>query len=213
MPNFKIKFNDKGLLPVIVQDYFSGKVLMFAYANQESYEYMLKTNETCFYSRSRQELWHKGETSGNTQIIKSMSFDCDTDTLLVQVFQNGIGACHLGTYSCFGDEKGQFSILNDLYSQIKDREENPKEKSYTNYLLNSGLDKICKKVGEEATETILAAKNESVKDLIEEISDLTYHLFVLMVKKGINLDEIKQKLVERHQVTGNLKEVNTKGDY
>lgn len=214
MSDLKIKFNDKGLVPVIVQDFYSGKVLMFAYANQEAYDYMLANNETCFYSRSRDEQWHKGETSGNTQIIKSMAFDCDNDTLLVQVLQNGNGACHRNTFSCFdGGEIGQFSILDDLYKQIDDRAHHPVEKSYTNYLLDSGLDKICKKVGEEATETIIAAKNSHNGDLVEELSDLTYHLMVLMYKQGVSLDDLKAKLVERHEVSGNLKVKNTKGDY
>lgn len=214
MSNLKIKFNDKGLVPVIVQDYYSGKVLMFAYANQEAYDYMLANNETCFYSRSRNEQWHKGETSGNTQEIVSMAVDCDSDTLLVQVKQNGIGACHLNTFSCFdGGEKGQFSILDDLYKQIEDRAHHPVEKSYTNYLLDSGLDKICKKVGEEATETIIAAKNNHKEDVIEELSDLAYHLMVLMYQQGVSLDDLKAKLVERHEVSGNLKVKNTKGDY
>ncbi len=214
MSNLKIKFNDKGLVPVIVQDYYSGKVLMFAYANQEAYDYMLTNNETCFYSRSRNEQWHKGETSGATQEIKSMAFDCDSDTLLVQVKQNGVGACHLNTFSCFdGGEIGQFSILDDLYSQIEDRAHHPVEKSYTNYLLDSGLDKICKKVGEEATETIIAAKNNDKNDVVEELSDLAYHLMVLMYQQGVTLDDLKAKLVERHEVTGNLKEKNTKGEY
>lgn len=214
MSDLKIKFNEDGLLPVIVQDSFTGKVLMFAYANQEAYDTMLKTNETCFYSRSRKEQWHKGETSRNTQEIISMAFDCDSDTLLVQVKQNGIGACHRNTFSCFdGGEVGQFSILDDVYKQIADRANHPVEKSYTNYLLDSGVDKICKKVGEEATEAIIAAKNNDKEELIGEIADLSYHLLVLMYQQGLTLDDLKAKLVERHQVQGNLKTKNTKGDY
>lgn len=214
MSDLKIKFNEDGLLPVIVQDAYTGKVLMFAYANQEAYDFMLDKNETCFYSRSRQEQWHKGETSGNTQEIISMAFDCDSDTLLVQVKQNGIGACHRNTFSCFdGGEVGQFSILDDVYKQIEDRAHHPVEKSYTNYLLDSGVDKICKKVGEEATEAIIAAKNNDKEELIGEIADLSYHLLVLMYQQGLTLDDLKAKLVERHQVQGNLKTKNTKGDY
>lgn len=214
MSDLKIKFNDKGLLPVIVQDVKTGKVLMFAYANQEAYDYMLEHNETCFYSRSRNELWHKGDTSGNTQIIQSMAFDCDSDTLLVQVIQNGVGACHLNTFSCFdGGERGQFSIFDEVYAQIQDRANHPVEKSYTNYLLDAGIDKICKKVGEEATEAIIAAKNNDKEELVGELSDLAYHLLVLMFQQNITLDDVKSKLVERHQVSSNLKAKNTQGSY
>jgi len=188
----------EGLIPAIVQDYYTGRVLMLAYVNNESYDYMLKNGETCFWSRSRNELWHKGDTSGNKQIIKNMAFDCDNDTLLIQVEQTGDGACHTGQYSCFGDESGEFHILNDVYAQLKDRKENPKEGSYTNYLLNKGIDKICKKIGEEAAETIIAAKNNNKEELTEEIADLTYHLLVLMLAESTTLRDITSKLAERH---------------
>ena len=201
------------LIPAIVQDYYTGRVLMLAYANQDSYAYMLKNHETCFWSRSRQELWHKGETSGNIQKIKNMAFDCDHDTLLIQVEQVGGGACHTGSYSCFGDEKGAFDILNQIYAQIQDRKDHPKDKSYTNYLLNEGVDKIAKKIGEEAAETIIAAKNEDAPGLVGEISDLAYHVLVLLHTQGITLRDIKEKLSERHNVEGNLKAKNEKGDF
>ena len=188
-----------GLIPAIVQDFYTGRVLMLAYVNQESYDYMLKYNETCFWSRSRQELWHKGSTSGNIQKIKHMAFDCDNDTLLIQVEQAGKGACHTGSYSCFDNENGQFSILDKLAAQIKDRSENPQEKSYTNYLLDKGVDKICKKIGEEAAETIIAAKNRNKGELTEEISDLMYHIMVLMFEQDITFEDIQAKLAERHK--------------
>ncbi|MCL1982893.1 MAG: bifunctional phosphoribosyl-AMP cyclohydrolase/phosphoribosyl-ATP diphosphatase HisIE [Clostridiales bacterium] len=202
----------EGLMPAVVQDYYSGRVLMLAYVNQESYDYMLKNGETCFWSRSRNELWHKGETSGNTQAIKSMAFDCDSDTLLIQVEQRGAGACHTGTYSCFGDEDaGEFNVINSVYAQVKDRKANPKEKSYTNYLLGEGTDKICKKIGEEAAETIIAAKNNDTESLTGEISDLAYHLLVLMFTQGVTPECIRAKLSERHNTQGNLKIKNEKG--
>ncbi|MCL1809763.1 MAG: bifunctional phosphoribosyl-AMP cyclohydrolase/phosphoribosyl-ATP diphosphatase HisIE [Clostridiales bacterium] len=201
----------EGLMPAVVQDYYSGRVLMLAYVNQESYEYMLKNGETCFWSRSRNELWHKGETSGNTQAIKHMAYDCDDDTLLIQVEQRGEGACHTGAYSCFGDEAGEFNVINSIYAQIVDRKANPKEKSYTNYLLDEGIDKICKKIGEEAAETIIAAKNNDKLSLTGEISDLAYHLLVLMLSQGIAPGDIRAELLERHNTQGNLKIKNEKG--
>ena len=175
---------------------------------------MLEHNETCFWSRSRQELWHKGGTSGNVQKIKSMSFDCDADTLLIQVEQTGSGACHTGSYSCFGDdERGAFGIFDAVYAQVQDRQKNPKEKSYTNYLLDAGVDKICKKIGEEAAEVIIAAKNADANDLVEEISDLAYHALVLLFTQGVSPKDVREKLAERHGVSGNLKEKNEKGAY
>jgi phosphoribosyl-ATP pyrophosphohydrolase/phosphoribosyl-AMP cyclohydrolase len=204
----------KGLVPAIVQDCYTGRVLMLAYVNQESYDYMLGHGETCFWSRSRQELWHKGETSGNTQKIKSMAFDCDEDTLLIQVEQQGSGACHTGSCSCFGDnEAGAFHILEGIYAQIEDRKQNPKEKSYTNYLLAEGLDKTCKKLGEEATEVILAAKNGDAAALSEELADLAYHALVLMLQAGVRPREVAATLTGRHQKEGNLKDKNEKGAY
>ena len=195
----------EGLIPAVIQDFYSGRVLMLAYVNQESYEYMLKHGETCFWSRSRGELWHKGETSGNTQRIMSMSFDCDDDAILIQVEQTGSGACHTGSYSCFGDVRAEFSVLDEIYALIRNRRDNPKEKSYTNYLFNSGIDKVLKKVGEEAAETIIAAKNESLEELTGEISDLVYHLLVMALMRGISPRDVRAKLAERQKVEGNLK--------
>ena len=187
----------EGLIPAIIQDFYTGRVLMLAYVNQESYDFMLEKGETCFFSRSRHELWHKGATSGNVQKIINMSFDCDKDTLLIQVEQVGDGACHTGSYSCFGDEKGIFNIIEDDYRVIADRDKNPKENSYTNYLLSKGVDKICKKIGEESAETIIAAKNSDRDELTEEISDLTYHILVLMFTQGISPRDIFEKLALR----------------
>ena len=187
-----------GLIPAIVQDHHTGRVLMLAYVNRESYDFMLRHGQTCFWSRSKQELWHKGATSGNVQKIKHMAFDCDNDTLLIQVEQTGGGACHTGSFSCFGDENGRFNILDKVSATIKQRSQNPVEKSYTNYLLDKGVDKICKKVGEEAAETIIAAKNRNNDELTEEISDLLYHLLVLMHEQGVPLGDIQAKLAERY---------------
>ena len=201
----------EGLLPAIVQDVCTGRVLMLAYVNQESYDFMKKHGETCFWSRSRNALWHKGATSGNVQKIHSMTFDCDQDTLLIQVEQTGQGACHTGSMSCFGDETGMFHVLNQVYAQIQERQIRPKERSYTNYLLDQGLDKICKKIGEEATEVILAAKNEDPSELIAEIADLTYHVLVLSFTQGIFLGDIQAELTRRHQIEGNLKAPREQG--
>ena len=216
----ELDFKKMELIPAIVQDYKTKEVLMLAYVNEESYKYMLENKETCFYSRSRNELWHKGETSGNTQEIKSMYMDCDRDTLLILVDQKGEGACHTGSYSCFFNEvipseesDEDIDIFKEVYNQIEDRSINPKENSYTNYLLDSGIDKICKKVGEEATETVIAAKNPDKDDLIGEISDLAYHVLVLMFKYGVKLEDIENKLKERHKVQGNKKKKNIKGEY
>jgi len=211
-------FEKMELIPAVVQDFYTKEVLMLAYVNKESYEYMLKNNETCFYSRSRKELWHKGETSGHFQKIKTMSLDCDKDTLLIEVEQVGV-ACHTGSYSCFYNEiitqaEGyDNSIFENVYKMLEDRRDNPKEGSYTNYLLEKGTDKICKKIGEEASETIIAAKNENKEELIGEISDLAYHTLVLMLDKGITVEDIKKKLSERHKVEGNKKVENKKGEY
>ncbi|MDR1017607.1 MAG: bifunctional phosphoribosyl-AMP cyclohydrolase/phosphoribosyl-ATP diphosphatase HisIE [Lachnospiraceae bacterium] len=225
VPNFK----DNELIPAIVQDYRTNQVLMLAYVNQESFEKMKELGETVFYSRSRKELWHKGDTSGNFQIIKSMAIDCDADTLLIKVKQIGGGACHTGTYSCFGDK--EFS-LPALYDTIVDRDEHPVDNSYTNYLLEKGIDKICKKVGEEATETVIAAKNldKYIKDsqfpadendkytfekdeLIGEIADLAFHTFVMMYDRGITPEDVLGKLDTRHNKSGNKKVENKKGEY
>lgn len=212
-PDFK-KMNY--LLPAIVQDVDTNQVLMLAYVNEEAYEKMLETKQTYFYSRSRHELWHKGETSGHYQYIQGMYLDCDRDTLLIYVKQDGV-ACHTGAYSCFFNEilayQKEKDIFHSLYDLIEDRKVHPVEKSYTNYLLNMGVDKICKKVGEEASETIIAAKNNDKEELVGEISDLFYHVFVLMSNQGIKVEDIENKLKERHQITGNKKDFHQRGEY
>lgn len=212
-PDFK-KMNN--MIPAIVQDVNTNQVLMLAYVNEEAYDKMLETKETYFYSRSRDELWHKGETSGHYQYIKGMYLDCDLDTLLIYVEQIGV-ACHTGAYSCFFNDVISYvkdkNIFHSLYDLIEDRKINPVEKSYTNYLLDKGVDKICKKVGEEASETIIAAKNNDKEELIGEISDLFYHVFVLMSHQGITVDDIENKLKDRHKISGNKKEFNVRGEY
>lgn len=212
----KPDFNKMPLIPAIVQDYKTSEVLMLAYVNEEAYEKMLEEKQTYFYSRSRQSLWHKGETSGHFQNIKYIALDCDQDTLLIQVEQIG-NACHTGAYSCFFNdiqgEESSSTIFQSVYDLIKDRQVNPIENSYTNYLFDQGTDKICKKIGEEASETIIAAKNEDRDELIGEIDDLLYHIFVLMAKKNISLQDIQSKLKERHQITGNKKTFHQKGEY
>ena len=209
----KPDFTKMELIPAIVQDYKTNEVLMLAYVNEEAYQRMLETNQTCFFSRSRNELWHKGETSGHFQNIKGMYLDCDLDTIFVE--QIG-AACHTGAYSCFFNEIMAYdntNIFRSLSNLIENRKQNPVEKSYTNYLLDQGVDKICKKVGEEASETIIAAKNDDKEELIGEISDLFYHVFVLMNNQGVTLDDIENKLKDRHKITGNKKDFHTKGDY
>jgi phosphoribosyl-ATP pyrophosphohydrolase/phosphoribosyl-AMP cyclohydrolase len=171
---------------------------MLAFVNRESLAFMLEKGKTCFWSRSRNELWHKGATSGDVQKIKHMALDCDYDTLLIQAEQLGGGACHTGAYTCFGDdEPGAFNIVERDFATIQDRAVNPKEKSYTNYLFDKGLDKICKKIGEESAETIIAAKNNNPQELTAEIADLTYHLLVLMHERGISPRDIAKELVKR----------------
>ncbi|QZY57233.1 bifunctional phosphoribosyl-AMP cyclohydrolase/phosphoribosyl-ATP diphosphatase HisIE [Crassaminicella profunda] len=204
MENINLQFDGHGLIPAIVQDINTKKVLMMAYMNEESFQKTLETKKTWFYSRSRQKLWNKGETSGNYQIVKKMSYDCDGDTLLIEVIPLG-NACHTGAESCFfnkiveeneDDEKKQ--IVQKLYTLIKDRKESPKEGSYTNYLFEKGIDKILKKVGEEASEVIIGAKNDERDEIIYEVSDLIYHLLVLLVEKEIPLEDIKKELYSRY---------------
>jgi phosphoribosyl-ATP pyrophosphohydrolase/phosphoribosyl-AMP cyclohydrolase len=193
----KAKFSADGLIPAVVQDARTREVLTVAYMNQEALRLTLEERETYFWSRSRQALWHKGETSGNSQKVLKVSLDCDNDTVLVEVEPAG-PACHTGSYSCFGVEPGLESVLNELYSVIERRKEERPEGSYTTYLFNSGLDKILKKVGEEATETIVAAKNNDGR-LSSETADLLYHLLVLLVERGISLDEISRELKQRRK--------------
>ena len=208
----KPDFQKQALIPVIVQDYQTKQVLMMAYTNEEAYQKMLESGETWFWSRSRQKLWHKGEESGHFQKVKGMRLDCDQDTFPVFVEQTG-NACHTGAYSCFYDEVIPFDdsdIFADLEKQIADRKAHPVEKSYTNYLLDQGIDKVLKKVGEEASEVIIASKNSDKTELLGEIDDLLYHLFVLMNQTDISLEEVRQKARERHQIEGNKKKFHTR---
>lgn len=200
-----IQFNDQGLVPAILQDYHTRQVLMMAWMNAESIQITLDTGKATFYSRSRQALWTKGETSGHFQHVVTFYYDCDADTLLLEVIPDG-PACHTGHTSCFYREiaenaeldKGNSSILKTLNDQIEDRKAHPVEGSYTNYLFNEGLDKICKKVGEESTETVIAAKNGDPDELISETSDLIYHLSVLLNYQGVSFDDVFEKLTARH---------------
>lgn len=196
-----LKFDERGLIPAVVQHYLTGQVLMVAYMNREALEKTLATGETHFYSRSRRRLWHKGETSGNTQQVKEIFYDCDGDTLLVQVIPAG-PACHTGADSCFyrsltGDSKNLGSMLERLQAVIADRKQNLPEGSYTTYLFTEGLDKILKKVGEETAEVIIAAKNDGTGELVYEVADLLYHLLVLLEQKEVDLKDIWQELNNR----------------
>jgi phosphoribosyl-ATP pyrophosphohydrolase/phosphoribosyl-AMP cyclohydrolase len=193
----KAKFGADGLIPAVVQDAHTREVLTVAYMNKEALQFTIERGETWFWSRSRQQLWHKGETSGNSQKVTKVSLDCDNDAVLVEVEPLG-PACHTGSYSCFGAEPELEGFLSQLYALIEERKEQRPEGSYTTYLFNSGLDKILKKVGEEATETIVAAKNPDAARLTEETADLFYHLIVLLVERGIGLDDIRRELKERH---------------
>ncbi|HYR42359.1 MAG TPA: bifunctional phosphoribosyl-AMP cyclohydrolase/phosphoribosyl-ATP diphosphatase HisIE [Terriglobia bacterium] len=195
----KAKFGADGLIPAIVQDARTREVLTVAYMNREALQLTLERGETYFWSRSRQQLWHKGETSGNSQKVMEVSLDCDQDAVLVGVEPRG-PACHTGSYSCFGVEPEIEGVLQELYAVIEQRKEQRPEGSYTTYLFNSGLDKILKKVGEEATETIVAAKNAD-GSLVSETADLLYHLIVLLVERGVTLDEIGRELKERRTTT------------
>lgn len=202
----KLRFDEKGLIPVIVQDAGSKTVLTLAYMNEESLQKSLATKETWFWSRSRQQLWHKGETSGHTQRIVSMRYDCDGDALVVMVEPNG-PACHTGAYSCFSQEvltdddepvqAERFAILSELEELIAAREAERPEGSYTTYLFEKGVDKILKKVGEEAAEVIIAAKNRSREELRYEASDLIFHLMVLLREQKLPLDEVLKELQRR----------------
>ncbi|HHV94277.1 MAG TPA: bifunctional phosphoribosyl-AMP cyclohydrolase/phosphoribosyl-ATP diphosphatase HisIE [Firmicutes bacterium] len=222
----ELKFRASGLIPAIIQDAQSGEVLMMAYMNREALEKTLQTGRTWFWSRSRQQLWQKGETSGHYQVVKEITADCDYDALLIKVEQLGPGACHEGYRSCFhnpielqGEEgpaaaaqdeepkpafdaeevygKRSPRILNELYQVVKDRRTNPVEGSYTNYLFAQGLDKILKKIGEEAAEVIIAAKNPGVEELVYELADLYYHTIVLMVEKGTDPGAVFSELKSR----------------
>ncbi len=205
-----IKFDKHGLVPVITQDYKTKEVLMLAYMNQEAFDKTLETGKVNYYSRSRKEQWLKGETSGHYQIVKSIKYDCDADALLIEVEQIG-AACHTGHHSCFYrnidgkdmnnniQEVKYFDarVLKDEYDTIIDRKNNPKEGSYTNYLLDKGIDKTLKKVGEEASEVIIAAKNDNKDEIIYETADLLYHLMVAMVQRDISWEDIFEEIKSR----------------
>ena len=198
------KLNSDGLIPVIVQDYQTKEVLMLAYMNKEAYETTIATGKMTYYSRSRQELWVKGETSGHYQYVKELTLDCDNDTILAKVSQVGV-ACHTGAPSCFFQElvkkeyteKNPLKVFETVYNVIADRKVHPKEGSYTNYLFDKGIDKILKKVGEEATEIVIAAKNPDAEEIKYEVSDFLYHVMVLMVEKGVTWEDITQELAQR----------------
>lgn len=206
----ELKFDEKGLIPAIVVDNNSGDVLTLAYMNKESLEISIEKRLTCFYSRSRQCLWLKGETSGNYQHIVSITADCDKDALVIKVNKDG-PACHTGTDSCFtasllvSEEAAPFS-MNGLYELLLDRKATLPEGSYTTYLFQKGIDKILKKVGEETTEVIIAAKADDKRDTVYEIADLAYHVMVLMAQMGITVEDIKNELASRHVIDHKVKQ-------
>ena len=205
-----LKFDAQGLIPAIVVDAASKKVLTLAYMNRESLAISLKEKRTCFWSRSRQELWRKGETSGNVQHIRTIVADCDRDALVVTVDKEG-PACHLGTDSCFNDplfigEGGEPFSVEGLYALLQGRKETLPEGSYTTYLFQKGLDNILKKVGEESTEVIIAGKAEDKRETVYEIADLMYHVMVLMVEMGISVEDIRTELASRHVIDHKVKQ-------
>ena len=206
----ELKFDDRGLIPAIVVDALSKKVLTLAYMNRESLEISMEKGLTCFYSRSRQELWLKGETSGNYQHIVSITADCDKDALVVMVEKDG-PACHTGSESCFfepvyaAEDKNEFS-MDGLYNLLEGRKAEMPEGSYTTYLFEKGLDKILKKIGEESTEVIIASKAGDKKETIYEIADLAYHVMVMMVEMGISLEDVRRELGSRHIIDHKVKQ-------
>ena len=203
----ELKFDEKGLIPAIVVDAWSKKVLTLAYMNRESLDITLKEGRTCFFSRSRQELWRKGETSGNVQHVRSITADCDGDALVVEVEKDG-PACHTGSESCFFNPltDGNTFSVDGLYDLLAGRKAHPQEGSYTSYLFDKGLDKILKKVGEESTEVIIAGKAEDKAETVYEIADLAYHLLVLMVEAGISVDDVRKELASRHVINHKVKQ-------
>ncbi len=212
----ELKFDKNGLIPAIVVDAESKKVLTLAYMNEKSLKISMEKKLTCFYSRSRQELWLKGETSGNYQHIVSITADCDKDALVVEVKKDG-PACHKGTDSCFtapvfeNDELSAFS-MNGLYDMLKQRKKELPEGSYTSYLFKKGIDKILKKIGEESTEVIIAAKADDKCETVYEIADLAYHVMVMMVEMGISVEDIKKELASRHIIDHKVKQEKMTGD-
>lgn len=206
----QIKYDANGLVPVVVQDFYTKKVLTVAYMNAESLAITLAEKRTCFWSRSRQELWRKGETSGNVQHVVSITADCDGDALVAEVIKDG-PACHLGMDSCFMnqlfcDEQAQRFMLETLYELLEQRNAQRPEGSYTTYLFEKGTEKILKKVGEECTEVVIAAMKNDKRETIFEISDICYHILVLMVSMGITLDEVRDELASRHVIDHKVKQ-------
>lgn len=210
----ELKFDEKGLIPAIVQDYFTKQVLTVAYMNREALEITMEEGYTCFWSRSRQELWRKGETSGNRQKVVSITADCDRDALVIEVKKDG-PACHTGAESCFfndvymAEDETPFSY-EGLYEMIKGRKTEPKEGSYTTYLFEKGMDKILKKVGEECTEVIIGAAKGDKEEATYEIADLAYHVMVMMVEQGITMKDVTAELAKRHVVDHKIKQERMK---
>ena len=206
----ELKFDEKGLIPAIVQDYYTKEVLTLAYMNEESLEITKKEGYTCFWSRSRKELGRKGETSGNKQKVVNITADCDCDAVVIEVIKDG-PACHTGAESCFfnevwqSEEQTAFSYKG-LYELIEGRKTDPKEGSYTTYLFEKGMDKILKKVGEENTEVIIAAAKEDKAETIYEIADLAYHVMVMMVEAGISIEDVTGELAKRHVIDKKVKQ-------
>lgn len=212
----QLKFDEKGLIPAVIVEAGTHRLLMVAYMNRESLKISMETGKTCFWSRSRQELWTKGETSGNYQHIVSITADCDLDTLKVVVEKDG-PACHTGAETCFfnpvyqSEEKSDFT-LDALMELIRGRKTNPQEGSYTTYLFQNGLDKILKKIGEESTEVIITAKDNDPKETIYEISDLVYHVMVMMIQQGISLEDIRRELASRHVIDHKVKQEKSRAE-
>lgn len=212
----QLKFDEKGLIPAVIVEAGTHRLLMVAYMNRESLKISMETGKTCFWSRSRQELWTKGETSGNYQHIVSITADCDLDTLKVVVEKDG-PACHTGAETCFfnpvyqSEEKSDFT-MDALMELIRGRKTNPQEGSYTTYLFQKGLDKILKKIGEESTEVIIAAKDNDQKETIYEISDLVYHVMVMMIEQGISLEDIRRELASRHVINHKVKQEKSRAE-
>ena len=211
-----LKFDERGLIPAVITDAYSKQVLTLAYMNRESLEISIKEQKTCFFSRSRQKLWRKGETSGHFQHIVSITADCDMDALTIEVIKDG-PACHTGKESCFfnpvysNDKLSSFSV-DGLYDLLVNRRANPQEGSYTSYLFDKGLDKILKKVGEECTEVIIAGKAQDKAETVYEIADLAYHVLVLMVQAGISVEEIRSELASRHVINKKVKQEKMASD-